>query len=599
MLDLGFLHDYLLRTLTFASQFRWTPYRARLPIRNHATAFARALVFAIAAIRGAQGQALLEVRARTSLRLHTLCDKAADSCTIAGDLRDELGAPLVAQPLQTHIEREGGSDKPVRLLVENCLTEQFNSDVSAATSDTTHTDASGQFCMRLRGLSQIQRQLKVAYPGTDAAEPASQTIALEHARTQTEIVWLNRNLRIDVGQPQIGITVRLSASNHAVAQKKLSLMVDGEPSPMEQLTDGSGNVQFNIRQQNLGHAGPGRLSVAFEGDEAFEPARETWSFARTCKVRLAPSISPLNFEMGEFVEISVHAHTACLEQPMGIVELSSSSGRTDSVPLVAGRATARVAVGAGITSIELRYIPPSGYWTGEGTLRLAAQTRARNHRAWLFWVISSCGIFIWIASRWRLLNRKAAGDRAAPLVVELPAQSLTHAPMDGGYQGWRGHIYDAHTMRPVSNANVRIVRKGFAVHMTEFATQSSLVGHFEVPPLPRHESAYMLVEARHYSRGEWPLPAAGELTVRIQSVRRALLARFVTWVQDSTRERAQGMEPTPHQLASGHLGRQPQEVAQWAVEVQQAAFGPIQPDEDVLDKLSDPSFRRSAGRSAD
>ena len=59
------------------------------------------------------------------------------------------------------------------------------------------------------------------------------------------------------------------------------------------------------------------------------------------------------------------------------------------------------------------------------------------------------------------------------------------------------------------------------------------------------------------------------------------------------------MEPTPHQLASGQFGHQPEEVAQWAAEVQQAAFGPIHPDEDLLDKLSDPSLPRSAGRSVD
>ena len=484
MLELRFLRDYLLRTLAFAPQFRLARYRTRSPLRNRSTAFARALVLAIAATRGAQGQALLEVRARTSLRLHTLWDKASDACTVVGDLRDELGTPLGAQPLQAHFEWAGGSDKPVRFVAENCLNAQFNSDVGAATSDTAYTNAAGQFCMRLRGISQIQRQLKVEYQGTDAAEPASQTIALDHARTQTEITWLNRNARIDLGQPQIGIAVRLSASNRASAHKKLSLTVDGVPTTMEQPTDRSGNAQFNIRQQNFGHAGPGRLSVSFEGDETLEPARETWSFARTCKVRLAPTVSPLDFGMGEFVEISVLAHTACLEQPTGIVELSSSSGRADSVPLVAGRATARVAVsaaGAEITSIELRYIPPSGYWMGEGNVRFTAQLRARNNRAWLFWVITSCAIFIWIAARWRSLNRKAAADRAAPLAVELPVQSLTRARMDVGYQGWRGYVYDAHTMRPVANASLRIVRKGFAVQMTEFATRSSLLGDFEGP----------------------------------------------------------------------------------------------------------------------
>ena len=556
------------------------------------------------------GQATIDVHSRSNLDASAACESTGLTCNVTGILRDDLGAPLTGQSLYGSISDGATSEVAGIVRIEPC-SESSPLRVSRELLDIPiRTDESGEFCMRVRGTQPRQPlTLRIDFVGNDHNEATSRQLELNQRRTATSLEWLNKRTRIVLDSARVVVELKLSAPDTIASNSPVVLAIsepqskglDYAPFRVVEKTDSAGVARFELKGLQFGHMGVGLLEALFEGDPTFAPIKASWSIVRVCGVSIRPGSYPRELESGDLVNMTIMAHTECALQPAGTVEFSIRGHVISNVPIEGGKATATFTtreLDAGPTTVEARFIPLSETWVSDGKTHFDLMVVRQSGSAKTLWLGTALALMTWIAVKWGRRNTRATRRRASQPTEHLSHQSMVCEPPDPGTSGWHGVILDSHTARPIVNATIRIERRGYFEQHTEFVTQSTATGHFELPQVEARELAQLVVGALHYNSARWQMPAPGKLTIRLQTNRRALLQKFVSWVQDSAREGSGRMEPTPSQLAKGDLGAQPAQIKQWAVGVERAAFGPKEPENDDLELLSGPVPRR-ADKSSD
>jgi hypothetical protein len=565
----------------------------------------------VLASRTTRGQVTIDVHARSNLDAAATCESTGLACQVTGVLRDDSGTPLTDQLLYGSISDGATSEVTGSVRIDPC-SESSPLRVSRELLDIPiRTDDSGGFCMRVGGTQPRQSlTLRIDFVGNDHNEATSRQLELNQRRAATSLTWLNQRARIVLDSARVVVELKLNAPDALVSNSPVVLAIsepqskglDHAPFRVVEKTDSAGVARFELKGQQFGHMGVGLLEALFEGDPTFAPTKASWSIVRVCGVSIRPGSYPRELESGDLAEMSIVAHTECALQPAGTVEFSIRGHVISNAPIEDGKATVSLTtreLDAGPTTIEARFIPLSETWVPDGKAHFDLTVVRQSGRARTLWLGTALALMTWIAVKWGRRNTRAMRRRASQPTEHLSHQSMVCEPPDPGTAGWHGVVLDSHTAQPIAKATIRIERRGYVEQHTEFMTQSSATGHFELPQVEARELAQLVVGAFHYNSARWQMPAPGKLTIRLQTNRRALLQKFVSWVQDSAREGSGRMEPTPSQLAKGDLGAQPAQIKQWAVGIERAAFGPKEPENDDLELLSGPVPRRTDKSSDD
>lgn|GEM_PF-3438755 len=541
------------------------------------------------------GAVAIDVRSRSRLLATAECDSPAFSCTVRGSLLDDLGEPLVNQTIRANLEANAVRAAGRVLQFEECPESSGNLRNQSHETRSAHalTDARGNFCLRVTSAEPITERLQLSFTGDRHTDAETTHIDLGVTRQATRLDWINAQRPVQIEAAQVTFDVRLRTPSQPIADQPVTLALLDERANRERVrrvlrTDSAGTARLAVPAGEFATVGAARLEAHFAGNETFAPNSRSWPVFRSCTVRLAPGASERRISRGEPAVLSVRVDTYCGGPVPGIIEFSSEGEAIARAPVKDNSAqwsftTTRYSPGP--RTIIAKYVAPSEAWSSNAELRFELLIEPPSKTGGILWLLGALGLVAWIASRWgraaiqpllrRELPREASGDLS--LAVSAP---------EPGKAGWYGVVIDAHTGLPIADALLKLELPGFAARRVSASATSSPSGEFALPPNQPVQFSKLVVSAPHYHTGRWPLPAPGRLTIRLQTTRRAILQGFVSWFEATSIPGVPPRtEPTPAQIRRG--GSRP-EVVEWAKQVEDAAFGPSQPDPEAAALLTGP-----------
>lgn len=556
-----------------------------------------AFAFCLLASRSSSGVSI-DVRGRAHLLASEECDANRLTCTLRGSLRDDLGDPMSNQPIRLALEN---GDTPLTR-VEDCTRDTH---AAGSGTDAVVTNETGEFCARLGSNQPLGGVLRLEYTGDARTDADSTRVELGSTRIATEIDWLNRRKQLELDALESLVELRLTAATAPAPQQQISLSIIDEQSAREVLrvtegTDVSGIARFRLQAQRLGTAGLARLRASFGGAPKLAPVVRSWRAFRVCNVNVKPDRFERRIGIGERARVSVTVKAGCADAVPGIVEFRSENRLLHRAPVKNNEATWHFSTTShrpGRLEVTASYVPPSEGWLAGERARFEFVIEPASRSASAFWLIASIGLALWLTIKW---GRGAIQPLLKHVQVSKAENgtSMDRIAPEPGKSGWYGVVLDAHTGLPVPHARLCVEHPGFAERQITASTISSDAGEFALPPFVPRDLSCLRVEARYYNDGQWPLPSQGRLTIRLQTTRRAILQAFVTWFETSISKGPAPAEPTPAQVQLGTTHEQSAAVAEWATNVEKAAFGPTAPEADAKGLLSGPSrasnFRNQA-----
>jgi hypothetical protein len=227
-------------------------------------------------------------------------------------------------------------------------------------------------------------------------------------------------------------------------------------------------------------------------------------------------------------------------------------------------------------ALRLRYVPKDPWWTpSDESLEVIVTIGRPSPWVHLPWLLVVIGVAVWVVRAWRRPGRMArTRSRPPPRAPGRAEVRLVERGAAGS--GWRGRVIDAHDGTPIGAARVEILVPTFDGSGIAASTLSDDEGHFSIDALdaPPPEGASLRAAARFHHELAQVLPPSGVLVVALVTRRRAVLDRFVAWAQRRGPPWSGAHEPTPEHVARVAKRRSQDEVATWALAVQDAAFGP-------------------------
>jgi hypothetical protein len=144
-------------------------------------------------------------------------------------------------------------------------------------------------------------------------------------------------------------------------------------------------------------------------------------------------------------------------------------------------------------------------------------------------------------------------------------------------------VLDAHDEQAISGASVEICLPAFDREDVPRRALSDADGKFRLDALqtPRPEGALLRVRARWHATLVHPLPADGQVRVHLTAIRRALLERLVSWAGLRGAPYPAGRAPTPGEVVGIAERHEQPSVAEWAREIERAAYGASAPDREL------------------
>jgi hypothetical protein len=258
----------------------------------------------------------------------------------------------------------------------------------------------------------------------------------------------------------------------------------------------------------------------------------------------------------------------------GIVEATLEGERVGSAPVADGKSELTVAfdtASEGAVPIRLRYVPASPHFVAGPPIETMIPIRGPSPLRQGVLVAIGLGLAVWIVAQWRRAPKPAMESSA-----ELPPPSgrpeVVVLERPAGLRGWRGSVRDAHDDVPIE-ATLTIVVPGFEGHQVITRVHSDPNGAFSIDAgVPR--GARLVIESDLHATHEQALPEPSVLRIALVSRRRALLERLVGWARRSGPPFDAAKEPTPGHVRRVASRSGAREIARWAGELEQAAYGP-------------------------
>jgi hypothetical protein len=556
--------------------------------------------------RVAVAKVLIDVRSKASLAASAQCEQQGTLCTVQGSLRDDRGEPLANQAVRGEFEATSRLNGIVQF--KQCSENLAQPDANASAPNPVRTTETGDFCLRLEAAEPIgSHPFWIFYGGSDHIDPKSIQVELSTRGVATDLEWLNRHSRIEIDSSSVPIEVTLQAGNAPVVRQQVILRLIDEQSGhssserfrITETTDDAGIAHFRLSGSNIGSVGAGSLEALFPGTPDLSATRRIWPIFRICNVFIEAGPFSTKFALGERETLSVVANSACAASPIGIVEFSRRGQLVYRSPIRDNRAEWPFASGqyaVGTITIDARYVPPSEGWVGRGDAHFDLVITPPSAKEAVFWGIAAAVLTLWLVAKWGHVVLRPI-SRLELQTEPTTFSSIAREPPEPGKSGWYGIVIDAHAGHPVAGARLRIERPGFANPEIGCGAVSSAAGQFELPPVENRDLWRLVVEAHHHSSGRWPLPPSGRLTIRLQTNRRAILHAFVAWVQNSVPWGQTKGEPTPAQVTKLPGFELSAETIDWAKNVEEAAFGPNEPDNAAQTLIAGPASAGGAKKA--
>jgi hypothetical protein len=530
-------------------------------------------------------QVTIQVISRPKLEVVVQCARPGADCVVQGSLQDDMGLPIPNQELLAAVESPETPDESLGSRLRPCTEYENVEHTNTNQATVTRTNDSGKFCLRaVAGALPADAKVSVKYPGGTGYEPAFADIALSQGGPSASLNVLTASDKIAVESASVTIAVQLSAPGRVVAGQPISLLLADQSSRETKnketilataTTDADGIARFAVTGARFGTPGPALLIARYAGSPDVPTASASWPTMRTCKVEVQTHVQSDTTEVGDFVEITSTATTACNATPEGSIDFFVDRNVQVTLPLKRGRATWKLSTfrfAPGDIAIGSRYAATSAAWTAHGISYATLHLQPISGRRRAFWLGSGCLVLAWFAVRW---HRGYARPKALPKRTTVLPQSLEVEPSRSPESGWTGIVIDSHTGTSIADATVSVVTPGFAGKHTEIAVKSSDNGAFQLEHRELLPRAQLVVQAPRYLQAQWAMPSAGRLVIRLETRRRAIVRTFVRWA--GKLPSAQDPEPTPAQVAQSARKQSNSEVHAWASRVEVAAFGPDEP----------------------
>lgn len=458
------------------------------------------------------------------------------------------------------------------------------------------TGTSGSFCVRLPASAGVEGG-EVRYSGDDLHGSATAKVPQESTTRKLRLEFEATSLVISLDAPTAVVNVTTQVVDPGGPSDPVRLVLSHRDSvDAKEVELGAafvppgGVAKFNVETRLLIRPGTGKLFVRFPGSGAITKAEGSVLVERRATAELSLAARPSEADPSAGVELLVGVRSAIGAVPDGWVE-SLAEGQPVGIGTVkdgAARVVATFSPPRGHPAVVmLRYVPASAGWTPSAPINVEIPIAPAGLGAFIPWVLAALGIAYWVVVRsWRRPRRAARVVRRDP-DVPIGRAALDLLQRGALRSGWRGRAVDAHEGTPVPGARINVVVPAFDGEGVARSCVSGEDGAFSLGALdvPHVAGMRLTVIAPHHTPLTGPLPPEGVLAICLVSRRRTLLDRMVSWAARMGGPWARRAEPTPGEVVALAAREQWEEVAAWAAAVEQAAYGPIPPDEQRENEL--------------
>ncbi len=362
--------------------------------------------------------------------------------------------------------------------------------------------------------------------------------------------------------------------------------------------------RLELSAAELGPPGPATLAARFEGDAAWAPAEALRKVSKTARARVD---GPPEFQLDEQAlpaELALAVRWTRGAVPTGSVEAFWRDQRVGAGPIANGGVrlhlaptdelltalrAAREHGGAG-APLTLRYVSNAPWWIPGAPTTIELTLAPPNPWSRLPWLAAAAALMGWVLVIWRRPGRH-------PLDVEndrprVPPGRATLDVLDDAAEGLTGQVLDAHTGTPIVDAVIDALLPSLEQLRVIATTRTDANGHFRLEvdrgsPAIEGAGPRLRVRAPGHAPLERPLPRRGRLMIHLSGLRRAILDQLLSWARRKGPPWSGPLPPTPAHIADTAVARSEQATARWAKQVEEAAFGPNAPNEDVERHLRD------------
>jgi hypothetical protein len=529
--------------------------------------------------------AAIGVKVRGGARLHAQArfPRGAPYLEVVGALSDDDDAPLESAWIELRSAGKLSDAKGCPAL-----------PVSIAPLDGVlrmQSSKGGEFCLRFPTPPE-RGSFSLHFPGDSFHGATELTLEFDRARPQRIATRLRFEppvsvVLLDEAKLTVSAVIDFDPSAHASrAALPILLFDENDREVARDKTSGDGKVRFAIEPAKLGSPGSGKLRARFEGDGELEPASAEQIVSRQTVVSLALASDPAPTDPGGELVVSVAVAAGHGDVDGGVVEAIAAGKSMGTAPVRDGRAAVVVPVdprAVGSVPLILRYVPASPFFRPGKPLevRAAIAPPSKLMRSLLIAIVAAAAA--WVFASWRRSKKPPEPSRRA---FALPPG--VHAVEDPRHPGqFSGTVIDAHEGTLLEGVEIVVRAATLAGDGVIARTHSNARGEFafELAAAARPEGAHIEAQSRTHSKESKSLPSGGTLKVALVTRRRAILDRFVRWARRHGAPYDRSPEPTPAQVRAAASARG--DVAQWASEVETAAFGPADIDAAIERRIKD------------
>jgi hypothetical protein len=543
-----------------------------------------ALAVATVATLGAFAATVVADPARVRIRAAT---RIAEPGTLAGEgfqevrgrVVDDLGQPIGAAEIALAL-----SEGPEPTGVRAC--DGFAPPSRSGPEWRLQTDGEGAFCMRVDSVPSGARG-SLRFQGTPFFAPFDANFPLQAQRQAVRLVFDAPVIEAVLDRPSFVTWVSaepVKGAGYGTTLRVTITHVPREGAPAELATldlQVGARTRLEVPSKTLGAPGMGELVAEQRGTWAVSPSKASVVFRRVAAVTLsvAGEIGPV--ARGDAAELAVGAGSVMGAAPSGWVE-ATIDGRAAGVgPVEHGVAhvTLRIEDGGRPTyDVQLRYISGDPWWLPGEPLRVQIPVTSPSPLRALPWLVAVVAIAYWVVRTWRRPGRSLRSEVKAVPKGRADLELVEAGPPG---TGWHGTVFDAHDGLPVAGANLQVLVPTFDGEGLASAGTTTVEGHFVLPPFKGATSANarLRVVAMYHSTLVRKLPQPGRVIISVTSRRRAMLERLVSWARAMGRPWMRDPEPTPADIARTAALQGNPSVERWARSLEEAAYGPSQPDE--------------------
>jgi hypothetical protein len=565
--------------------------------RNFLRTVGVALGFAVLQRSGlCQAQVTIQVLSRPHLSATAQCASSGTECLVKGKLTDDLEFPLSNHTVYA-VLMPGPMPPSVVGTLNPCEALEIAAKAQPNQPALAHTNESGEFCFRCEmSAPHNDARVKINTLGGVGYEPVEGQFLLTRADTLSTLRVHESPDRIALESASVAISVELVGLGEAATSQPITLALREpafrEPQSKKNListatTDASGIAHFTLPGRRFGTPGMAHLVASFEGSKEVPPATLTWQILRTCRVNIETRIEAVDVAVGDLANVLAVATTACGSVPEGSIEFFLGQDSQVTLPLIHGQSNWQLSTfqfSPGQFSIGSRYVAASAAWSGSEVSWAKLRVSPVSGRRRAIWLTSGLLVLAWFALRWRRSDRvNVQRTRGAPPTPR--AQSLEVLPSTNPNSDWEGIVIDSHTGVPIAGAIVSIEQPGFSETRVLRQAETMLDGTFTLLHAESSRRATLAVVAAKYSRAQWSMPRPGNLVVRLETRRRAIVRSLVAWADTLRHDDKSGSEPTPAEVAHAARRQSLTHIDSWANRVESAAFGPDEPsptDDELL-----------------